>query len=854
MSAAKTLLRSYPLSRMCLEILGKKLLDSLEYGVFSPEFEIIKQGEKGKDLFLLCNHMADVIVFKKIVVQMETPTLVGDKGIIDRNSVRTATISISKGKNSLVIKIPMGKFIRIFITKGINDSEYRQEIRIFYNLFKEIQGRLFKYANIQKNLWEEINTRLNSLNVQLITNIINNKDEKEWEPKVWGIIKQFLISAYRYKWPDDTDINVASLNEVIKVFLERSFPRKNYKGSDQNYDFHKQLLWKKNLDRLSEILVKVLPADQLPISVGEIELFNPLIYRMRISKLIRSIEKKFMFKKVKPREKIFDHSKLKSSQFFDKSVDNSEFNLNGYIKIIREQFVLNKPNRVSAQIAQQTAQLTATSENEFNVSVSKMQHFLEKIQKISNVDTALKSRENNTLEQIEKNTAILNKGFKAYNKRMIGLSYTHSHIGEIKFSDSMVPNISEILRSCGSDHVKKNIEKAFQNILDITGLNIKGLNKEGLQELFFICEASSDDKVFGTQLSTHHWIPISDGIKLKKGEYDFMTMKPGTIIGGEAWHVTNDDEVSKENQWRLVTPKRQGSHTSEYMFVILVIPNKKLPWIVNPEPLIEKFEKIYIPVLQWMIDKNLEYLMVLSQLRDILFNKYAKVAEIVLIEKKVQEFEKNQAKLSDKKHDAILKMVSENLGIKLEKKKDVTTEQVSKQLYNAIITQTKKGFPRLNIEEQGNKAYTLWRFMQSEIISLLFMKDPLKQIKLEKPHSIFSLLDDSIKVDFIEYSIKDTDELLHLSDRDPRIQLLELLNTNSELLTDQRLKISLSIISLTEIYVRMLIEESNHLQNRLKKISGVETQFDAEEIQSKVIFDSIARLQSTIGKEIDSTG
>ncbi len=88
--ASDTLLRSYPLTKVCLDILGKKLLQTLEFGFFKPGLKIITQGEQGKDLYLMCNHVADVIVYNKVIVQMDAPALFGDKAIIDRNSTRNA--------------------------------------------------------------------------------------------------------------------------------------------------------------------------------------------------------------------------------------------------------------------------------------------------------------------------------------------------------------------------------------------------------------------------------------------------------------------------------------------------------------------------------------------------------------------------------------------------------------------------------------------------------------------------------------------------------------------------------------------------------------------------------------------
>ncbi|MDH5560605.1 MAG: hypothetical protein OEY59_07085, partial [Deltaproteobacteria bacterium] len=88
---ANNLLQSFPLTRACLQILGQDLINKLEFGFFSAGKDIIQQGETGKDLFLLCQNSVDVLVNDQIIVQMESPALLGDKGIVEPHSTRAAT-------------------------------------------------------------------------------------------------------------------------------------------------------------------------------------------------------------------------------------------------------------------------------------------------------------------------------------------------------------------------------------------------------------------------------------------------------------------------------------------------------------------------------------------------------------------------------------------------------------------------------------------------------------------------------------------------------------------------------------------------------------------------------------------
>ncbi|MCP4750856.1 MAG: hypothetical protein GY866_08185 [Proteobacteria bacterium] len=847
LTTSEMLLKSYPLSKTCLQILGKKLLDQLEFGFFSPGRRIITQGEKGKDLFLFCNHLADVIVLNKVVVQMPAPTLVGDKGIVDRQSVRTATVAVAKGKEGLVIKIPMGLFIRNFKNADIGDAEYRQEINIYYNLFLEIQKRLFKYSKIQKNLWEEVNTQLNSLNIQLITNILNKQEEKPWDAKAWGVVRKYLLSVHRYAWSESTPLNQKTLNEILREILETTFPRKAYKGTDRNYAFQKQLLWKKWLDSISELVVKVLPNDQLPINLGEIELFNPRIYQMRMHKLLRSIEKKFIQRKVKPREGVYDSVKMKASVFFGKKVDKNEFNMDAYLATVKKMFVLKNPNRILAQLAQQIAQLSATCENEFNTSVSKMQHFLEKVQKISAVEEQVDTNQKKDVSTIEKSIAVLNQGFKAYNKRIVSLEQIY--IGQIRYSDGNVPLISDIVKSCGSDHMKKNSEKAFQIVLDLLDLNIKNLSKELLKKTFHICQAGPEDKVPASQFATHYWIPVSEGFSLMKGKNNFGTVKPGTILGGEAWELSETEEDVEGNAWYLRAPKRGVKQSKDHMFMIMVCPAKKLPWRINKEPLDIELLNTHVPVGQWMIDKHIEYLLILNQLLNIVFQKYSKVAETVLVEKKVREFEGNKKKIPSPLYKSILTLVEETLGFALEPRQGISTEDLSKQIYNHLVKQTKRDFPNLTIEEQGNKAYTLWRFIQSEIVSTLFLKESAEKAKLASPLSVFSQIKAKIVEVLKEESLEIPAQAMSLTDEEPYIYLTEILRDQTDLLPDQKLEAVLSILSIVENQLRGTIEEILGYQARLKEISAIKTEFDVQEIQLKFIHESIAKLKSILDKK-----
>jgi hypothetical protein len=840
--ASEALLKSYPLTKVCLDILGKNLIKTLEFGFFDPGFELIRQGEQGKDLYLLCNHLADVTVFDKVIVQMEAPALFGDKAIIDRNSTRNATISVAEGDQSLVIKIPMGQFLRDFKLSEFDDASFVQEMKIYYNLFLEIQNRLFKYSEIQKNVWDEVNKQLKLLNIQLLTAILNKQEERSWEPKVWQVIHQYLKAVHGFTWPDNHPYTVKTLVDVLKSLLENRYPRAKFRGNDQVFFYRKQVIWRRWLETLAELLIKVLASNQLPVNIGEVELFNPRIYQMRMHTLLVSIQRKFMFKKVAPREENYDSDKLKARNFFSRNQSENEFNLDAYLKTVNEMFVLKNPNRVLAQVAQQTAQLSATCENEFNASVSKMKHLLEKVKKLSKVNLDEDDVLNSARQTMDERIGVINQGFKAYNNRIVGHTYTYA--GVIRFAEGKVPTVKDLMKSCASDVLKKNLTRAFGSILDQLALKPGEYSVDQLQELFYLCQGNSEDIIPETQLITHYWIPVSEGICLLKGRKNFGPVKPGSLLGGQAWEQEMNQEKAEESEeWQLKMPKKNPDRPLDDLFLILVIPKRKIPWSINSDPAPEEFANHYLPLLQWIVNKNLESLSLISELRDSLIKKYSQVIEVVVTEKKVREFESNANRLQQSQYGRILKLTYDILGITLEKEPAMSSEKLSRQIYNEIVKQTRHDFPKLNPEEQGNKAYTVWRFVQSEIVAKVFADEFEEKVKIEPPTSVFLAIKEDVANYLRDSGIEPPEGSYELTREGGEFKLAEIVQTDKTTSPKAALKVLISISDVVEQHLSYLVDESNTYIARLKQISAIRTEFDVNEIHSKFILDAIAKLQ-----------
>ncbi|MBU3914481.1 hypothetical protein KKA14_03015, partial [bacterium] len=552
-----------------------------------------------------------------------------------------------------------------------------------------------------------------------------------------------------------------------------------------------------------------------------------------------------MFKKISPRKENYDPERLKANNFFSAKKANNEFNLMLYLKTLNELFILKQPNRVLAQVAQQTAQLAATCENEFNTSVSKMKQMLKKVKELSQVkeeeDTEQKVRGKELEEQID----LINKGFKAYNSRIVGHTYTYA--GVIQFAEGKVPMIKDIIKTSGSGNLKKALTKVFSSILTQLNLIPLGYSDDQLQELFYICQGNSQDIIREAQLMTHYWVPITEGISLSKGSKNFGPLKPGTLLGGHTWEQSVEEKSDEERQtWQLKMPKKTVDQPLDDLFIILVIPKKKIPWFVNSDPTPDIFESQYLPLLQWMVSKNLESISMISELRDSYIKKYSQVVEVVITEKKVREFEANAEQLPQAKYDKILKLVNEIMGITLERHSSISTEKISKQIYNEIVKQTKRDFPNLNMEDQGNKAYTVWRFVQTEIVAKVFADEFQKQVEIEPPKSVVLIIKEEIEAFLKEASMIVPDESYKLTKDGGEINLKEIIKTKKTDLPNEALKALLSISDIVSQNLNQLVDETNTYLARLKQISSIKTEFDVNEIQSKFIVDAIAKLQHVL--------
>lgn len=843
MPVASALLHSYPLTASCLEILGDKLLKELEFGVFTTGNEIIRQGESGKDLFLLCNGLVDVMVNGQVVVQMEGPILLGDKAIVEPQSTRAATIRVSKGEDALFIKIPMGLFIRNFGDSSIPDKEFSQEVGIFCNVFLAIQQRLFNYIYLQKNLWASVNTTLNLLNTQIIAKSLDNKKDLGWGKEIWSIVKKFLLNQFKFNWPDKIPLNPSTFRDVFYQLIEKKFPRKAFKGKDADYMLKKHMLVRTWLMELSEEIIKTSPPDKLPFHIGDVELFNPRNYHMRMSKLLRSAEKKFPTRKM---DSLVDEKEVEVppiSSFFGKGDRANEFELERYFASFKKTFAIKFPNRILAQLGQRSALVTAECENQFNVSVAKMQKFLDKAKSKSITPVTKQDTPEQVAQQLRKLVDFLLKGFAGYNRQ--ARMMVDKQLGETAFIKGMVPVIDELIKCTGSRTTRLELEKAFQQVTAALVIKEGKPSSRFIKRNLFLVESNPDDIVPMKELKKHYWMPISEGISLMNDEGKIEVLKPGTLIGGKGWGKDEPTEGAGKNYF-LKMPTRNNSHKMDQTYLLFVFPPEDFSWEVNKDPSLDVFEKEQQPVMQWLIDRLLEYIYALMQKRDHAFQKWFEIVQVVHLEKKVKDFENTHTPLNGKLFQNIRSLLHTAVDMNLEGNEAVYSDQLSKKIYNHILRKMGEDFPQMPVEDRSNKTYTKWRFILSEVVKNLeeFGLDN-KDAGVYTPTPVFEVMSTELDYLVATYLGNPNNPYTRLSEQNPKFNFTGMMG-DASVTPRKKLMLFRLFISLFEKHTQKLAQEVYDTELRLSKIQDQRPQDESDAIKMEIVKEEVMKLSQII--------
>ncbi len=842
-----TLLQFYPITRACLGILGKALLGRIEFGFFSENTNIIKQGEIGRDLFLLCSEVIDVFVNGQRVVQMDAPALFGDKGIVEPKSTRAATIRVSENHTCFFIKIPMGLFIRNFDDLSIPDKAFEQETGIFYNMFKGIQSRLFEYAFIQKNLWEEVNTTLNILNTQQILKTLDNRIDQGWDKEIWNVVRKHLAKELSFNWPEEVPLDISTFRNILREHLDQRFTRIQFKGEDAEYIRKKHQIWRKWLTSTARAVLKELPEGNLPANITEIQLFNPRNYQLRIQGLIKAIEKKFLANKKRDSQTDASNGQNEPGikSFFGRSGQNNFFDLNRYLYSFEKKYELRHPKRMQTQIAQRTALIAAKCENEFNATVAKMKEFLKETQR--GIDSAYRVHKSETMESLDVSTEIkrLTQGVAVYNKHYD--SKITNKIGVISYKAGISPTISHVIKVAASKSVRIELDKTFRTILSKLNIQSRLLPLDFIQKRMYICEGDPGFIVPTHELEKNYWIPLSKGIYLKLGDQNFGVIPPGSVIGGKGWlQNTTGENGDVSESWQLKIPERQPEDPKDMVYMLLVLPQQKIPWENNPLPKTEEFKRIHLPAMQWLINKQIEHIRYFIPKRDEVFRNWVKTEHVVKLENKVKVFENTKMRIPPEQQLRISNLLKNVVGLELEETRNLASDQLSKKIYNYILQQMMIDYSDVPIEQLGNKTYTKWRLILSEIIQITEQSDT--DATTCAPTPIFEIIETELISMLKNFSLFKYRKFIQLTHHTPYLQFPKILSGLEDPDQDRLLLFYLTQ-SILETYLRLLYEEIQNYRIQYEKAYAKRPQSDAQSIQIKEILETADKLKQIVSKE-----
>ena len=704
------LLRAYSLTRGCLDTLGEQLQSKLEFVFFSEGEEFITQGESGRDIFMLCTGRMDVLVNNQVVVQMSAPTLVGEKSIISPDSKRAATIRVAEGVNALAIKVPMGEFIRDFKDLKIEDKKFSQEVSIFQNVFQGVQGRLFEYMHMQKKLSEETNTSLALINQQILAKMLDNQKDPGWQPETWDIAKNFLKIKLNLSWPPNVPTNVQTFRAILQKYLLQKYSKQNVDPGKRGRD------WRDLLVQTCSFVLKNIPDVKKPIKLPDLKLFNPNIYRMRISTLVGQVGKKFEKNVRKP-----DSEEDKKLTFFGKGDKANEFDMPKYLDSFDKRYSIKNQRRLQAQITQKYALIAAEIENSFNVSVVQMQKFLNEVKSKNLQQGEVVKTQKIDYAKLKSWTERVFRGIE--NFRDSSQIVFATRLGKVAFNPKSYPRFPEFIRAYRVQFTKDQMTQSFNGIINSIQFKGEYLSTAVLHKSFHICDVSRGDEIIQRELLNGYWFSLSAKTLLNFEEENIIEFKEGMLIGSDSW---NEAAIKNEFDDKLNVKVADTS-------LILVLPSKYLPWKSNPEPDATAFVEHYLPMMQWLINKQIGTLRTLEVVRDQIVDQWREIQHAITMSKKVEAFEKKPYKLPKSEQMELVNWLNGNLGMNLNPAESIPLNRLSKTIYNFLLHQVGKEHPEISIEQRGNQAYTKWRNLLLDVVSEIRSLDRVVKTQTGKP-------------------------------------------------------------------------------------------------------------------------
>ncbi|NQU65280.1 MAG: hypothetical protein HQ517_13495 [SAR324 cluster bacterium] len=823
-----------------MKILGKKLADQLAFGFFEVGFDIIMQGESGRDVFLLCSGQIEVLVENQIVVKLPSPTLVGDKGIVSLNSQRAATIRISGNDPALVIKIPMESFIRDFKDKNLPDILFSQEQGIFESVFEAVQQRLFEFIYLQKSLWEKVTNISRQLNGQILAKQLDNKKDPGWSPEVWQVVQTFLKDQYNYSWPANVPINEKTLHVLLRKILDRKFAN----SSKPDVLIKKTLEWRSILSNISGRVLKSLPDNAKPIQPLDLELFNPNIYRMRINGLLNQLQNRYEKKTTeKSKEQKEGLKKQPSEAFFGKGDRFNEFNLSKYLDYFEKYYHLKNSKRLMAQIAQKCALIAAECENSFNVSVVKMQNFIEQVKarNLSLGETTTESKIDPVVIQSWVTTLV--RGIQHFNDTSnVVRAQT---LGIINFNPKTTPSFDALLKSHKVNFTRVQISKSFSNLVNSLVFQSEYLTTKILNRSFHICSIDRGDTIPEEELLENFWFPLTGHSSLNFGGHQLANLKSCMLLGKQFLQSTDEERKEEVDKKYSISTEREA--------LFFIFPTDKIPWVVEPNPEPYLMIEEYLPLMQWFIDKCLEQYSYFVEVRDRIINEWTEIRNSLIRSNKIELFEKRSLKLSPDDLHRIISWLNRKLNISLDPAAQSTSSHLSKIIYNTFLNSTKTENPDLSVEQCGNQAYTKWRNLLYEVVGQIpALNKIIKKLPEKDSRPAIDILVEQL-TPLLSPLMKDTWEKRNpITSGTPSLNLVSILHPDKHASSFEVVQLFEKIIKVFSSNTEVLIQEIKGHKDILSQLyeqqSGSDISTSEGVSQIDITKESSLQLVSTLEK------
>ena len=818
---ALALVQSYALTRIAHEVLGESLLQHLQFAFISGGKDFIVQGEKGKDLFLLCHSPVQVLVNGKVVVTMEAPALLGDKALIWPDSTRAATLRVPKGMRALVIKIPMGLFLRDFTFAEIPDASFKREKELYTGIFSEIQRRLFNYIPLQRTQFEALTTTTLNLNAKLIAVNLDKSEDLGWPAEAWNSLPPFLAAKFGYKLPKGVSLTAGTFKDLLYPHFEQKFPRASFKCSDAEYPNRKLTLWNRWLQQVAGQILRFVPQEQLSFSMKGVKLCSPENYRGAIEHLIQTLEGYFPPVKAEITE-------AKAAQFFTGGEHANDFAIRKYQENLTKNRILKYPNRIQAKLAQTSAKLAAEAENQFNQALAKMKDFSDSIQALSVHGEGGKTG-NLDEKSLAAQVDLLTRGFASFNKN-IGGGSSKTVVGEAQFDSGVCPTLPDLAKYALTNSIREGMENAFYELAEHLELIKDPLSKDDLQQQLRLVNVLPGYVIPARELALHYWMPVSKGVMLRREKVLVDEVQPGSLLGGKGW--AEGEEAATHC---LATPERKKEGLVDQSHLFFVLPNLEM----NKADLTsDNFATKTLPLWEWIKNRMVKELVNLNKVNAELNDRCMKLDEGLKMQESVAKFEEDKSPLAEAMEHKLLDFLQGAAGMKLIAG-GLSPALIAKETQNKLVAQAGKDNPNAKEEEIRNLVYTQFRFLVREMAGI--WNPPLEEEENQTESGpTLKMLEEELIAVLEDHAISLPEGAILVTGDDLQLNLPALLDQVRS--PEEKRQIFRRVMQVMELRLFKLRLEKKHLTDRYAVVASGNLGNEDEALQKKFLQEQVHKL------------